>query len=169
MIFPTKKKRRPNPAPRCAAPTRGTNLNSLPPRRRSHEVVPSLKMAILLPYPNIFDSDGRPCRQQPALILPPTSFSMHRRIRVPEPYDLTLRIWIALLSPLYTIRDSSLLVLECEQAEAAAAGVPTPFTSSPTSKHWWPGNEKDGQVTTGGVVCCELVNCCLRRPFYIYI
>ena len=86
-------------------------------------------MVILLPYLNIFDSDGRPCRQQPALILPPTSFSMHRRIRVPEPYDLTLRIWIALLSPLYTIRDPSLIVLEREQAEVAAAGIPTPLTS----------------------------------------
>ena len=67
---------------------------------------------------------------------------MHRRIRVPEPYDLTLPIWIALLSPLYTIRDSSLIVLEREQAEAAAAGVPTPLTSHLQSsvKIWWPGN-----------------------------
>ena len=104
-------------------------------------------MAILLPYPNIFDSDGRPCRQQPALTLPPTTFNMHRCIRVPEPYDLTLRIWIALPSPLYTIRDPSLIVLEREQAEVAAAGVPTPLTShlspltsSPPSKRWWPGN-----------------------------
>ena len=32
-------------------------------------------------------------------------------------------------SPLYSIRDPSLIVLEREQAEVAAAGVPTPLTS----------------------------------------
>ena len=116
-------------------------------------------MAILLPYPNIFDSDGRPCRQQPALTLPPTTFNMHRCIRVPEPYDLTLRIWIALLSPLYTIRDPSLIVLEREQAEVAAAGVPTPLTShlSPPALR----QNVDGPATPGGVVCGKRVNHCL--------
>ena len=43
-----------------------------------------------------------------------------------------------------------------------------PISSSPPSKIWWPGNEKDGQVTSVGVVCCERVNRCLRQPLYIY-
>ena len=74
-------------------------------------------MAILLPYLNIFNTDGRPCWKQPALILPPNAFRNTRRIRLPGLYDLTLRIWIPLL-PLNTIRASSLIVLEREQAES---------------------------------------------------
>ena len=73
-------------------------------------------MAILLPYLNIFNTDGRPCWKQPALILPPNDFRNTRRLRLPGLYDLTLRIWIPLL-PLYTIRPSSLIVLEREQVE----------------------------------------------------
>ena len=47
-------------------------------------------------------------------------------------------------SHLYPIRDSSLTILECEQAKATAAGVPTltPISSNPPSKRWWPSSEK---------------------------
>ena len=119
-------------------------------------------MAIVLPYLNIFDTDGCPCQQQPALILPPNDFQNAPAHTSPRTHDLTLRIWIALLH-LYSIRDLPLIVLEHEQAEAASAGLPTPITSSPPSIRWWPGNEKDGQVTLVGVVYCERVNRCLQQ------
>ncbi|KAN0133892.1 Peptidase family C54 domain containing protein [Lactarius tabidus] len=61
----------------------------------------------------------------------------------PEFYaDFTSLVWITSRSRFYPIRDSSLTVLEREQAEAAASGVPTPIPSSPPSKRWWPGGEK---------------------------
>ena len=64
---------------------------------------------------------------------------MTRRIRLPELYaGLTSRIWIASLPLFYSIRGSSLIVLEHEQAGATAAGVPTPISSIPPFKRWWP-------------------------------
>ena len=71
----------------------------------------------------------------------------------PEFYaDFTSRVWITYRSHFYPIRDSSLTVLEREQAEAAAAGVPTPISSSPPSKRWWPGGEK-GWTSDAGWGC----------------
>ena len=71
----------------------------------------------------------------------------------PEFYaDFTSRVWITYRSHFYPIRDSSLTILEREQAEAAAAGVPTPISSSPPSKRWWPGGEK-GWTSDAGWGC----------------
>jgi cysteine protease ATG4 len=71
----------------------------------------------------------------------------------PEFYaDFTSRVWITYRSHFYPIRDSSLTVLEREQAEAAAAGAPTPISSSPPSKRWWPGGEK-GWTSDAGWGC----------------
>ena len=71
----------------------------------------------------------------------------------PEFYaDFTSRVWITYRSHFHPIRDSSLTVLEREQAEAAAAGVSTPISSSPPSKRWWPGGEK-GWTSDAGWGC----------------
>ena len=45
-------------------------------------------------------------------------------------------------SHFHHIRDMSFTAPESEQAEAAAAGVPTPNSSSPPPKTWWPVGEK---------------------------
>ncbi len=64
----------------------------------------------------------------------------------PEFYaDFTSRVWITYRAHFHPIRDSSLTVLEREQAEvpaAVAAGSLTPISSSPPSTRWWPGGEK---------------------------
>jgi cysteine protease ATG4 len=71
----------------------------------------------------------------------------------PEFYaDFTSRVWVTYRSHFYPLRDSSLTVLEREQAEAAAAGTPTPISSSPPSKRWWPGGEK-GWTSDAGWGC----------------
>ncbi|KAH9020204.1 hypothetical protein EDB85DRAFT_532534 [Lactarius pseudohatsudake] len=74
----------------------------------------------------------------------------------PEFYaDFTSRVWITYRSHFHPIRDSSLTVLEREQVEAAvaaAAGTPTPISSSPPSKRWWPGGEK-GWTSDAGWGC----------------
>lgn len=74
----------------------------------------------------------------------------------PEFYaDFTSRVWITYRSHFQPIRDSSLTVLDREQAEAAAAvaaGAPTPISSSPPSKRWWPGGEK-GWTSDAGWGC----------------
>jgi cysteine protease ATG4 len=71
----------------------------------------------------------------------------------PEFYgDFTSRVWITYRSHFHPIRDSSLTILEREQAEAAATGVPTPISSSPPSKRWWPGGEK-GWTSDAGWGC----------------
>lgn len=71
----------------------------------------------------------------------------------PEFYaDFTSCVWITYRSHFQPIRDSSLAVLEREQAEvtaAAAAGSPIPVSSSPPSKRWWPGGEKGWTSDTG--------------------
>ena len=74
----------------------------------------------------------------------------------PEFYaDFTSRVWITYRSHFHPIRDSSLTVLEREQAEAAiaaAAGITTPISSSPPSKRWWPSGEK-GWTSDAGWGC----------------
>jgi len=64
----------------------------------------------------------------------------------PEFYaNFTSCVWITYRAHFHPIRDSSLTVLEREQAEVAAAvtaGSPIPISSSPPSKWWWPGGEK---------------------------
>jgi cysteine protease ATG4 len=71
----------------------------------------------------------------------------------PEFYaDFTSRVWITYRSHFHPIRDSSLSALEREQAEAAAAGTPTPISSSPPTKRWWPGGEK-GWTSDAGWGC----------------
>ena len=71
----------------------------------------------------------------------------------PEFYaDFTSCVWITYRSHFQPIRDSSLTVLEREQAEvaaAAAAGSAIPISSSPPSKRWWPGGEKGWTSDTG--------------------
>ena len=71
----------------------------------------------------------------------------------PEFYaDFTSCVWITYRSHFQPIRDSSLAVLEREQAEvvaAATAGSPIPTSSSPPSKRWWPGGEKGWTSDTG--------------------
>ena len=69
--------------------------------------------------------------------------------------DFTSRVWITYRSHFLPIRDSSLTVLEREQAEAAAAaaaGCPIPVSSSPPSKRWWPSGEK-GWTSDAGWGC----------------
>ncbi|KAI0245661.1 hypothetical protein BJV78DRAFT_1287349 [Lactifluus subvellereus] len=71
----------------------------------------------------------------------------------PEFYaDFTSRIWITYRSHFHPIRDSSLNAFEREQLEAAATGVPTPMSSSPPTKRWWPGGEK-GWTSDAGWGC----------------
>jgi cysteine protease ATG4 len=71
----------------------------------------------------------------------------------PEFYaDFTSCVWITYRSHFQPIRDSSLAVLEREQAEVVAAatvGSPIPTSSSPPSKRWWPGGEKGWTSDTG--------------------
>ncbi|KAI0259535.1 hypothetical protein BC834DRAFT_943164 [Gloeopeniophorella convolvens] len=69
--------------------------------------------------------------------------------------DFTSCVWVTYRSHFQPIRDSSLTVLEREQAEAAAAaasGAPAPISSSPPSKRWWPGGEK-GWTSDAGWGC----------------
>ena len=47
--------------------------------------------------------------------------------------------------------------MKCERAEDRAAGVPKSILSSPPSKRWWPGSERDGRVILVGVVLSEIV------------
>lgn len=68
----------------------------------------------------------------------------------PEFYaDFTSCVWITYRTNFQPIRDSSLTVLEREQAEVTAAGSPIPISSSPPSKRWWPGGEKGWTSDTG--------------------
>ena len=71
----------------------------------------------------------------------------------PEFYaDFTSCVWITCRSQFQPIRDSSLTVLEREQAEivaAAGARSPTLISSGPPSKRWWPGGEKGWTSDTG--------------------
>jgi cysteine protease ATG4 len=68
----------------------------------------------------------------------------------PEFYaDFTSCVWITYRTNFQPIRDSSLTVLEREQAEVTAAGSPIPVSSSPPSKRWWPGGEKGWTSDTG--------------------
>ncbi|KAH8980199.1 hypothetical protein EDB92DRAFT_1937183 [Lactarius akahatsu] len=63
----------------------------------------------------------------------------------PEFYaDFTSRVWITYRSHFHPIRDSSLTLLR--------AGTPTPISSSPPSKRWWPGGEK-GWTSDAGWGC----------------
>ncbi len=77
----------------------------------------------------------------------------HAGLWPPEFYaDFTSCVLITYRSHFQPIRDSSLALLEREQAEvtsAAAAGSPTPTSSSPPSKRWWPGGEKGWTTDTG--------------------
>jgi cysteine protease ATG4 len=78
------------------------------------------------------------------------SSSKHPAHWPPEFYaDFTSRVWITYRSHFPPIRDSSLAVLEREQAESAAAGSPVPVSSSPPTKRWWPGGEKGWTSDTG--------------------
>ena len=74
----------------------------------------------------------------------------------PEFYaDFTSRVWVTYRAHFHPIRDSSLTLLEREQAEvsaAVAAGSPIPISSSPPSKRWWPGGEK-GWTSDAGWGC----------------
>src|ERR1700677_2343914 len=107
----------------------------------------------LLPHLNIFDSGNFPSlRHQRPLIIPTGLEKPQPRLatRIVCRFYLTRLDHISL--PLSPVRDSSLTVLEREQAKAAAAGVPTPISSSPPSKHWWPGGEK-GWTNNAGWGC----------------
>ena len=83
----------------------------------------------------------------------PSSSKNHAVHWSPEFYaDFTSCVWITYRSRFQPIRDSSLTVLEREQAEVAvatAAGSPIPIPSSPPSKRWWPGGEKGWTSDTG--------------------
>ncbi len=82
-----------------------------------------------------------------------SSSKNHPGLWPPEFYaDFTSCVWITYRSHFQPIRDSSLALLEREQAEvaaAAAAGSPIPISSSPSSKRWWPGGEKGWTADTG--------------------
>lgn len=91
-------------------------------------------------------------------------------------------VWITNRSYFHSIRDSSLPVLEREQAEAtaaAAAAAPTPISSSPPSQRLWPGGEKGWASDAGWIVCrairsilaCDrplFLEQLLRPPLYIH-
>ena len=83
----------------------------------------------------------------------PSSSKNHAAHWSPEFYaDFTSCMWITYRTHFQPIRDSSLTVLEREQAEVAAAattGSPIPISSSPPSKRWWPGGEKGWTSDTG--------------------
>ncbi|KAI9461081.1 cysteine protease required for autophagy [Russula earlei] len=66
--------------------------------------------------------------------------------------DFTSRVWITYRSHFCPLRDSSLSMLEREQAEAAATGSLIPISSSPPTKRWWPGGEK-GWTSDAGWGC----------------
>ena len=140
----------------------GTNL--FPQRlchRRSHVVIPSLKAGILLPYLDIFGSDSCPCWQKRALSLPNDIQNAPAYIVSQNSMQISHHTSGShIAAPFHPIRDSSLTVLEREQAEAAAARVPTPISFSPLSKRWWPSGEKDGRMVQAIVVCCERDNIC---------
>jgi cysteine protease ATG4 len=83
----------------------------------------------------------------------PSSSKSHAAHWSPEFFaDFTSCVWITYRTNFQPIRDSSLTVLEREQAEVAAAAVtgsPNPISSSPPSKRWWPGGEKGWTSDTG--------------------
>jgi len=85
--------------------------------------------------------------------LSPSSSKNHAAHWSPEFYaDFTSCVWITYRTNFQPIRDSSLTVLEREQAEvaaSAAAGSSIPISSSPPSKRWWPGGEKGWTSDTG--------------------
>ncbi len=85
--------------------------------------------------------------------LSPSSSKNHAALWPPEFYaDFTSCVWITYRSHFQPIRDSSLAVLEREQADVAAAsavGSQIPISSSPPSKRWWPGGEKGWTTDTG--------------------
>ena len=66
----------------------------------------------------------------------------------PEFYaDFTSCVWITYRSHFQPIPDSSLGILEREQAEVVVAA--TPISSGSHSKRWWPGGEKGWTSDTG--------------------
>ncbi|KAI0294162.1 hypothetical protein BC826DRAFT_352534 [Russula brevipes] len=80
-----------------------------------------------------------------------SSSSKHPPVHWPPDFyaDFTSCVWITYRSHFQAIRDSSLSVLEREQAEAVAAGCPIPTSSSPPTKRWWPGGEKGWSSDAG--------------------
>ena len=134
-------------------------------RRCSRVVVPSAQSGHPPSAPRHFDCDSY-CpsrRQQRALVISNGNYRLATRI-LPSFY-------VTIIPTSTPFRHSSLTVFEREQAEAAAASVPTPISSSPLLHKTFDGSamRMDGQVTPVEVVCCERVNRCLQQPLYIYI
>ena len=110
---------------------------------------------------NVSQSDSLTCRrQQRALIIPniiqkpglTLATSILSGLYITQ---LDSRSHIALtFTPPFETPDSSLTVIEREQAEDGAAGVPTLIFSSPSSKRWWPGSEK-GWTSDAGLGCIK--------------
>ena len=128
-------------------PLRDSLADSLTQRLRQ------LKAGSLLPHLAFLHSGSLPCRrQQRTLAIAIVIQNPRRTLAARILCGFTSRVWITYRSHFYPIEDSSLTVLEREQAEAAAAGVPIPISSSPPSKRWWSGDEK-GWTSEAGWVC----------------